>query len=72
VRQASPQASERRLSAVGRAGSSLSSASAEKRLRRPLGAILVERIRELIRDHPTFGYRKLWALPGTARACSST
>jgi putative transposase len=37
-------------------------APAEKRLRRPLDAVLVERIRELIRRHPTFGYRKLWAL----------
>jgi len=31
-------------------------------LRRPLDTVLVERIRELIKDHPTFGYRKLWAL----------
>jgi len=34
----------------------------EKRLRRPLGAVLVARIRALIRKHPTFGYRRLWAL----------
>ena len=31
-------------------------------MRRPLDTVLVERIRELIKDHPTFGYRKLWAL----------
>ena len=37
-------------------------APAEKRVRRPLDAPLVARIRELIRRHPTFGYRKLWAL----------
>jgi len=35
---------------------------AEKRPRRPLDAVLVERIRKLIKDHPTYGYRKLWAL----------
>ena len=37
-------------------------APAEKRLGRPLDAVLVERIRKLIKDHPTYGYRKLWAL----------
>lgn len=36
--------------------------NAVKAKRRPLDAILLERIRELIKDHPTFGYRKLWAL----------
>lgn len=58
-----PRASERRvcrLLDVPR--SSLRSAPAEKRLRHPLDAVLVERVRELIKDHPTFGYRKLWAL----------
>ncbi len=30
-------------------------APAEKRLRRPLDAVLVERIRKLIAKHPTFG-----------------
>ncbi len=30
--------------------------------RRPLDAFLVERIRELIKKHPTYGYRRLWAL----------
>lgn len=29
---------------------------------RPLDSFLVERIRELIEKHPTFGYRRLWAL----------
>lgn len=63
MRRAFPQASERRvcrLLDVPR--SSLRSAPAERRLRRPLDTVLVERIRELIRRHPTFGYRKLWAL----------
>jgi putative transposase len=63
VRQAIPQASERRvcrLLEVPR--SSLRTASIEKCPRRPLDAVLVERIRELIKRHPTFGYRKLWAL----------
>jgi len=35
---------------------------AEKRLRRPLDVTLIERIRTLISRHPTFGYRRLWAL----------
>jgi putative transposase len=63
VRQALPQASERRvcrLLAVPRSG--LRQGSAEKRQRRPLDAVLVERIPVLIRRHPTFGYRKRWAL----------
>jgi putative transposase len=63
VRQALPRASERRvcrLLDVPR--SSMRSAPLEKRPRRPLDAVLVERIRELIRRHPTFGYRKLGAL----------
>lgn len=30
--------------------------------RRPLDAFLVERIRELIAKHPTYGYRRLWAM----------
>jgi hypothetical protein len=38
-------------------------AATEKRLRRPLDAVLVERIRTLIAKHPTFGYRKLWPPP---------
>jgi len=63
VRAALPQASERRvcrLLAVPR--SSLRERPPEKRLRRPLDAVLVARIPALIRKHPTFGYRKLWAL----------
>ena len=63
MKRAIPQASQRRICRVlevprysGR------TAPAEKRLRRPLDATLVERIRELIKRHPTFGYRKLWAL----------
>lgn len=71
MRRAFPQASERRvcrLLEVPR--SAMRTAPAEKRLGRPLDAVLVERIRKLIKDHPTYGYRKLWALLGTARACS--
>lgn len=30
--------------------------------RRPLDAFLVERVRELIAKHPTYGYRRLWAM----------
>jgi len=63
VRRAFPQASERRvcrLLEVPR--SAMRTAPAEKRLGRPLDAVLVERIRKLIKDHPTYGYRKLWAL----------
>lgn len=63
MRTVIPRASERRvcrLLDVPR--SSMRSAPAEKRPRRPLDAVLLERIRELIRQHPTFGYRKLWAL----------
>ena len=63
MRQAFPRASERRVCRVlGVSRSSLRSAPTERRPRRPLDAVLVERIRELIRRHPTFGYRKLWAL----------
>ena len=63
MRAALPQASERRVCRVlDVPRSSLRSAPTEKRLRRPLDTVLVERIRELIKDHPTFGYRKLWAL----------
>jgi len=63
VREALPAASECRicrLLAVPR--SSLHQTPTGKLLRRPLDAALVERIRALIRRHPTFGYRKLWAL----------
>jgi len=63
VKRAIPQASERRICRVlGVPRSSLRSAPVEKRRRRPLDAVLVERIRELIAKHPTFGYRRLWAL----------
>lgn len=63
MRQAIPRASERRvcrLLDVPR--SAMRTAPTEKRSRRPLDEVLVERIRELIGKHPTFGYRKLWAL----------
>jgi len=63
VRRAFPQVSERRvcrLLEVPR--SALRRAPAEQRLRRPLDETLVERVRELIAKHPTYGYRKLWAL----------
>ena len=56
MRQAFPQASERRvcrLLDVPR--SSLRRVPVEKRLRRPLDALLVARIRELIKQHPTYG-----------------
>jgi len=63
VKAALPQASERRICRVlGVPRSSLRQVPAEKRLRRPLDALLVARIRELIKQHPTYGYRKLWAL----------
>jgi putative transposase len=63
VRQAIPQASERRVCRLLEVPRSrLRTAPVEKRPRRPLDAVLVERIRELIKRHPTFGYRKLWAL----------
>ena len=63
VRAAIPRASERRLCRVlGVPRSSLRTSPAERRCRRPLDETLVARIRELIRRHPTFGYRKLWAL----------
>jgi putative transposase len=63
VRQAIPQASERRVCRVlSVPRSSMRTAPDERRLRRPLDAVLVKRIRELIARHPTFGYRKLWAL----------
>lgn len=42
--------------------SSLRTGTAEKRLRRRLEAALVVRIGALSAKHPTFGYRKLWAL----------
>ena len=56
MRRAFPQASERRvcrLLEVPR--SAMRTAPAEKRLGRPLDAVLVERIRKLIAKHPTFG-----------------
>ena len=63
VKAAIPQASERRICRVlDVPRSSLRTSSAEKRLRRPLDATLVKRIEELIAKHPTFGYRRLWAL----------
>ena len=63
MRAAIPQASERRVcQLLDVPRSSMRRAPAERRLRRPLDAVLVERIRELIAKHPTFGYRKLWAL----------
>ena len=63
MRAALPRASERRVCrALEVARSSLRPAPWSERLRRPLERVLVERVRELIKRHPTFGYRKLWAL----------
>ena len=63
VRAAMPQASERRVCRLlGVPRSSLRTTDPAKASRRPLDAVLVERIRALIAKHPTFGYRKLWAL----------
>jgi putative transposase len=63
VRQAIPQASQRRICRVLEVSrSSVRAAAAAKRPRRPLDETLVTRIRALIARHPTFGYRKLWAL----------
>ena len=63
MKQAIPQASERRICRVLEVPrSSLGQVAAEKPLRRPLDATLVERIGALIARHPTFGYRRLWAL----------
>jgi len=71
VRKTIPRASERRVCRVLEVPrSSMRTAPVEKRLRRPLDAMLVERIRELIRRHPTFGYRKLWAFLRYADASS--
>ena len=56
MKAALPQASERRICRVlGVPRSSLRQVPAEKRLRRPLDALLVARIRELIKQHPTYG-----------------
>ena len=63
MKRAIPQASERCICRVLEVlRSSVRTSPAEKRRRRPLDAVLLERIRELIKRHPTFGYRKLWAL----------
>jgi putative transposase len=63
VRAAIPAASERRVCRVlGVPRSSLCETSSCRPLRRPLDRVLVARIRALIARHPTFGYRKLWAL----------
>jgi putative transposase len=63
VREAIPYASERRICRVLEVPrSSLRSASGERPLRRPLDETLVARIGALIKRHPTYGYRKLWAL----------
>jgi hypothetical protein len=63
VKQALPDTSERRICRVLEVPrSSLRCVPAEKRLRRPLDKVLVDRIADLINKHPTFGYRRLWAL----------
>lgn len=63
MRAALPAASERRIcSVLVVPRSSLRQPTAGKPVRRPLDATLVERIRTLIARHPTYGYRKLWAL----------
>jgi hypothetical protein len=63
VRQARPQVSERRacrILAVARSGVRRRARQAPRRgaINEPLAA----RIADLIRRHPTFGYRRLWAL----------
>lgn len=45
-------------SAMSRHGASTDTQPA----RRPLDALLVERIADLIEKHPTYGYRRLWAM----------
>jgi putative transposase len=56
-------ASERRICRVLEVPrSALRQSTAKKAVRRPLDGVLVERIRQLIASHPTYGYRKLWAL----------
>jgi putative transposase len=63
VRRAIPNASERRVCRVLEVPrSSLRCVPVEKRLRRPLDKVLVDHIADLIGKHPTFGYRRLWAL----------
>ena len=63
MKAALPEVSERRICRVLCVPrSSLRHAPAERRSQRPLDAGLVERIGALIAEHPTFGYRRLWAL----------
>jgi putative transposase len=71
VRAALPAASERRICRLLDAPrSSLRSASAKRPVRRPLDETLVALLGDLIKRHPTFGYRKLWALLRHGEACS--
>jgi putative transposase len=63
VRAALPRASERRVCRLlGVPRSALRAPAGAARPRPSLDAVLVERLRVLIRRHPTFGYRRLWAL----------
>ena len=67
MRQALPAASLRRVCRVltaSRAGlySSGSAAGATGSAKPALDQTLAGRVRELAREHPTFGYRRLWAL----------
>jgi len=63
VKQAIPEASEQRICRVlDVPRSSLRQVPVERRQRRHLDETLVDRIAELIKRHPAFGYRKLWAL----------
>lgn len=63
MKAALPEVSERRICRVLCVPrSSVRHAPAQKCPRRPLDTVLVERIGALIAEHPTFGYRRLWAL----------
>lgn len=63
MKQALPAVSERRICRVLEVPrSTLGETPAAKPAKRPLDATLVERIGQLIKHHPTYGYRKLWAL----------
>lgn len=51
-----------RVFAVSRSVLARPSVPASSRSRRPLNPELVSQLRRLVRQHPTFGYRRLWAL----------
>jgi putative transposase len=63
VKAVLPHASDRRICRVLEVPrSSLWGASRPARSKRPLDELLVARIGRLIAQHPTFGYRRIWAL----------